>query len=203
MGLWARTRRLELLAASIVLVLVFALLAGDTRVGLPALGGDGDHPLLLFAPVIVCVGLATSLDSRLPSTEAVGRRDVLLFDRTTVLAAVLLVAVIGQLTGQGLGTLAPEPLGRDTAFLAGLMLCGARLIGYQAAALVPAAWVIAATVLGSQATGWRRLWTVIHMRPGQGAAEAIAVAVLLFGLAAQSGVGRPLAAPLERLRSRF
>ncbi|MEW2130374.1 hypothetical protein [Streptomyces sp. NPDC005435] len=183
MLLWSKARILPVLLAAFSASVVFALLAKDTLVALPTLGTDAGRPLILFAPLLTCMGLAYCLGSSLPSAESTGTRRVTTLDQVLVvctgLAAVASSTLIATLTA------APSvaTAGRNTLFLAGLMLCVRALAGHQFAVITPAAWVIAMTLIGSDPAGHDRPWTVILMPPSHTGALVVAVAVFATGLA--------------------
>ncbi|MEW2132668.1 hypothetical protein [Streptomyces sp. NPDC005435] len=184
MRLWLTTRRYPVLAAALAACAALTAAAGDTRVDLPSLGGAAARPLVLFAPLLVCTGLAFCLGSRLPGAEASGSRSVARLDQGLVLGTVLLTAVVAYAVAVLLDAPAAHTVGRNTAFLAGLMLCVRRLAGLQAAAVAPVAWVITVMLVGdSGANGQPYPWTVVLLPPDHLPAAVAAAATLALGLA--------------------
>ncbi|MEU4151632.1 hypothetical protein [Streptomyces sp. NPDC026659] len=193
MGLWLRTRRIPVLAAALAACAALTAAAGDTLVDLPSLGSDAARPLVLFAPLLVCMGLAFSLSSRLPAAEASGSRPVTRFDQALVLAAVLLSVVVAYAVAVLLDAPTANTVGRNTAFLVGLMLCTRRAAGHQVAAIAPIAWVITMMLIGNTGgNGQPHPWTVILMPPDHVPAALAATAMLALGTVAAP------AAPLLR-----
>ncbi|MYQ45371.1 hypothetical protein GTW40_09905 [Streptomyces sp. SID4985] len=193
MGLWLRTRRIPVLAAALAACAALTAAAGDTLVDLPSLGSGAARPLVLFAPLLVCVGLAFSLSSRLPAAEASGSRPVTRFDQALVLAAVLVTVVVAYAVAVLLDAPTANTVGRNTAFLVGLMLCARRVAGHQVAAIAPIAWVITMMLIGNTGgNGQPHPWTVILMPPDHVSAALTAAAMLALGTVAAP------AAPLLR-----
>ncbi|MEU9401480.1 hypothetical protein [Streptomyces sp. NPDC048242] len=193
MGLWLRARRIPVLAAALAACAALTAAAGDRLVDLPSLGSGAARPLVLFAPLLVCVGLAFSLSSRLPAAEASGSRPVTRFDQALVLAAVLLTVVVAYAVAVLLDAPTANTVGRNTTFLVGLMLCARRVAGHQVAAIAPIAWVITMMLIGNTGgNGQPHPWTVILMPPDHVPAALTAAAMLALGTVAAP------AAPLLR-----
>ncbi|MCM2412589.1 hypothetical protein [Streptomyces sp. RKAG290] len=177
MDLWLKTRRLPVLLAGLALYVCLALAAGDMLVSLPSLDGGAGRPLIVFAPLLVCAGLAYSLSSRMPGAEAAAGRPVARFDRWLVVAAGVAAIASAHLVALVVDAPNADTAGRNAAFLIGLMLCARRTAGDHAAALVPAAWVITMTLIGGGGPGRDRAWTVILM-PADHVGAAVAAAVV-------------------------
>ncbi|RZU28362.1 hypothetical protein EV284_6232 [Streptomyces sp. BK022] len=183
MRIWLRTRWITVLAAALAAYTALTAAAGDTLVDLPSLGGDAARPLVLFAPLLICMGLAVCLGSRLPAAEASGSRPVARFDQALILATVLATVVVAYAVAVLLDAPTANTAGRNTAFLAGLMLCARRTAGLQVAALTPVAWVITMMLIGNTGgTGRPHPWTVVLLPPDHLPAAFAATAVLALGV---------------------
>ncbi|MFE2291162.1 hypothetical protein [Streptomyces sp. NPDC059452] len=184
MDMWLRTRRLPVLAAALAAYATLTAAAGDTVVDLPSLGSDAARPLVLFAPILACIGLTFSLSSRLPAAEASGSRPVARFDQALVLATVLTAAAVAYAVAVLLDAHIASTAGRNTAFLAGLMLCVRRIAGHQVAAIAPVAWVITMMLIGNTGSnGQPHPWSVILLPPDHVPAALAATALLALGTA--------------------
>ncbi|MFJ4922011.1 hypothetical protein [Streptomyces sp. NPDC088725] len=182
MRLWLKTRRISVLAATLVAYAALTATAGDTLVDLPSLGSDSARPLVLFAPLLACAGLALTLDSRLPAAESSGSRPVARLDQALVLTTVLTTVAVAYAVTVLLDTQSANIAGRNTAFLVGLMLCARRIAGHQVAAVVPVAWVITMMLIGNTGgNGQAHPWTVILMPPDHTLAALAATAMLALG----------------------
>ncbi|WP_409471194.1 hypothetical protein [Streptomyces sp. HC307] len=184
MHLWLRTRQIPVLAAALVAYAALTAAAGDTMVDLPSLGSDAARPLVLFAPLLACMGLAFCLSSRLPAAEASGSRPVPRFDQALVLITALATVAVAYTVTVLLDASTANTAGRNTAFLVGLMLCARRVAGHQAAAITPVAWVITMMLIGnSGGNGQAQPWSVILMPPDHIPAALTATAMLALGTA--------------------
>ncbi|MFB7576446.1 hypothetical protein ACIQFZ_34755 [Streptomyces sp. NPDC093064] len=184
MRMWLRTRRIPVLAAALAAYAALTAAAGDTLVNLPSLGSDAARPLVLFAPLLACMGLALSLSSRLPAAEASGSRPVSRFDQALVLATVLTTVAVAHTVTVLLDAQTANTAGRNTAFLVGLTLCARRIAGHQVAAITPIAWVITMMLIGnSGGNGQAHPWTVILMPPDHTPAALTATVMLALGIA--------------------
>ncbi|MFE3516084.1 hypothetical protein [Streptomyces sp. NPDC059166] len=184
MRMWLKTRRVPVLAATLVAYAALTAAAGDSLVDLPSLGSETARPLVLFAPLLACMGLTLSLSSRLPSAEASGSRPVARYDQALVLATVLAAIAVAY----AVTVLADAPLantaGRNTAFLVGLMLCVRRVAGHEVAALAPVAWVITMMLVGDAGGGGRpHPWSVVLLSPDHLPAALTAAVALALGTA--------------------
>ncbi|GGZ15506.1 hypothetical protein [Streptomyces poonensis] len=185
MRLWLTTRRIPVLAAALVAYATLTAAAGDTLVDLPSLGSDTARPLVLFAPLLTCIGLAFSLSSRLPAAEASGSRPVPRFDQALILITAFAAVAVAYAVTVLLDTPTANTAGRNTAFLVGLMLCARRIAGHQAAAITPVAWVITMMLIGnSGGNGQAQPWSVILMPPDHLSAALTATATLALGTVA-------------------
>ncbi|MFD8806548.1 hypothetical protein [Streptomyces sp. NPDC059597] len=189
MRLWLTARQFPYLALALVACAALTAAAGDTAVALPSLGSSAARPLVLFAPLLVCTGLVHCLGSALPGAEASGSRPVARFDQALIVATVLLTIVVAYAVAVFLDAPTAHTVGRNTAFLTGLMLCARRLAGPQPAAVAPVAWVITVMLIGNAgANGQPYPWTVVLMPPDHLPAALAATATLALGvLAAPAG----------------
>lgn len=190
---WVRTRQVPILAVALVAYAALTAAAGDTLVSLPSLGSETARPLVTFAPLLVCIGLAHVLGSRLRSAEASGCRAVARFDQALVLATALISIAVAQTVAVLLDASAASTAGRNTAFLVGLMLVARRVAGYQVAVIIPVAWVITMMLIGNTGgNGETQPWTIVLLPPDHVPAAVAAIAMLALGVASVP------AAPLVR-----
>ncbi|MFD3611367.1 hypothetical protein ACFWXA_25480 [Streptomyces atroolivaceus] len=184
MRMWLKTRRAPVLAAALAAYAALTAAVGDTLVDLPSLGSDAARPLVLFAPLLACTGLALSLSSSLPAAEASGSRPVARFDQALILATVLASVAVAYTVSVLLDAGSANTAGRNTAFLAGLMLCVRRMAGHEVAAITPVAWVITMMLIGnSGGDGRPHPWTVVLMPPDHVPAALAATVILALGTA--------------------
>ncbi|MFW6718748.1 hypothetical protein ACHZ98_00930 [Streptomyces sp. MAR4 CNY-716] len=180
MRMWMLARRAHIyMSGSLALfgLLVWAL--REEYADLPSffMGGGGSVPLLFIAPIPVCVALAAALDSRMESAESSGVRPIVALDLGLITLTVALAASIGIFVHSLDHSATALAAGRNTAFLVGLMLI-ARVFTGEAAAMVPAAWVLLAAVIGYGDGHRPRVWAVIA-RDGQDL-PAFAISVITF-----------------------
>lgn len=170
---------------------VFALLSlvmavQDLHIVLPSfsLTGESKLPLMLFVPIPLLAGLTVCLESRLPAAELTGTRRIPVLDLALSVGTVAVAQATGSAVGHWYGTVHPEQLGRNTAFLLGLMLCGRALWG-RPAAMLPVLWATAVTMVGFRSPQDPYPWTVIPEASGTWYATTGAALMVLVGLAAQ------------------
>ncbi|EGX60183.1 hypothetical protein SZN_08881 [Streptomyces zinciresistens K42] len=182
---WFKARRIPAvllpLCAAFAVVLV---LAYDWTATLPALAsGSSTVRFLTFVPVIVVAALHHCLSQRLDAAEVLSRRPVPRYDVVLVLATVGFTVLAGLAVGALTGDDAARAVGRNVAFLTGLMLLAHRFVP-QAAAGVPVGWVFLSVFAGSDAYRRPRFWSVLE-HPAA-AVPALVEALLCFaaGLAA-------------------
>ncbi|MFG2426938.1 hypothetical protein [Streptomyces sp. NPDC048590] len=180
---WLRTRQVPILVAALTAYAALAAAAGDTLVSLPSLGSETARPLVLFAPLLICMGLGHALSSRLPAAESSGSRPVPRLDQALVLVTVVTAIVVAQIVSVLLNAQVANTAGRNTAFLIGLMLCARRLAGYQPAVIAPVAWVITMLLVGNAGgNGRTQPWTIVLMPPDHLPAAIAATAMLALGV---------------------
>lgn len=160
---WFKARRIPtvLLPLCAVFVVVLAL-AYEWTATLPSLAsGSSTVRFLTFVPVIVVAALHYCLSQRLHEAEALSQRPVLRYDVLLILASVCFTVLAGLAVGLLAGDDAARAVGRNVAFLTGLMLLAHRFVP-QAAAGVPVGWVFLAVFAGSDAFRRPRFWSVLE-----------------------------------------
>ena len=169
---------ITILGVAITLVLV-----GDLSLPIPNLFG-GLHfgvPLALLIPVAVAIVVAWGLGAGDPLVEAVASRPIRLLDTAYALAAATLMLVVGAcIYALGTTTLVLSA-GRNVLGYVGLMLVGRRILGTQAAAVLPAGVVIGTALLGRRSDGQPRWWAWPLADADNAWAWGIAVLLLLIG----------------------
>ncbi|MBB1244658.1 hypothetical protein GL263_13940 [Streptomyces durbertensis] len=182
-----------LLPATLLLTLAVVLTARDRAIPVPTFGLSGmmEVVFLLFAPLPVAAALLTCLESRQAAAEVTGIRPVARYDVLLSLSTVLAVTAIGLLVGVLTDATEVLALGRNTAFLVGLMLCVYPFVGNRAAA-APLLWVLAVLYLGFRPSKDPYPWTVIPEPLSAPHAAVSAALALLAGLAAQTRTSRRL-----------
>ncbi|MEU3192671.1 hypothetical protein ABZ686_18990 [Streptomyces sp. NPDC006992] len=193
---WIKARRAHtVLLGQFLLFCLLALLWRDTVLDLPSfLAGALPAPIVALLPVLLCAGLALCLDSRLSAAEATAVRPVARLDTALVVVTVLAACATGLVAWSLGGTSAGLNLGRDTAFLVGLMLL-VRSVAGSRAVLAPVAWGFFVLFLGRGPGGHVYFWTVL-LRPGS---DPIADAAA--GLAFAAGLTALLIRPVARTDS--
>ncbi|MDB1090167.1 hypothetical protein PJ985_21660 [Streptomyces sp. ACA25] len=146
-------------------------------------------PLLLFAPLLVCLALLWCLSRRLHSWERTTVRPLALHDAgclaATAACAAALSLLAGHITDSGLTSAA----GRNVLFLTGTALLVWALAGPYAAGMAPVCWVMAVTLFGYSGPQGRS-WSVIALPADHRAAAVVAVLVFAAGLASVPGTSR-------------
>ncbi|MEU2721784.1 hypothetical protein [Streptomyces smyrnaeus] len=182
---WIKARRAHTVLPGLFLPFcLLALLWRDTVLDLPSfLAGAVPAPVIALLPILLCAALALCLDSRLPAAEATAIRPVAWMDTALAAGTVLAACATALLAWKLGGADAGLSLGRDTAFLVGLMLLVRSLAGSRAV-LAPVAWGFVVLFLGRGPGGHVYFWTVL-LRPSTDPVAATA-ALLAFagGLAA-------------------
>ncbi|MET7638153.1 hypothetical protein [Streptomyces sp. NPDC005438] len=182
---WIKARRAHtVLPGLFVPFALLALLWQDTELDLPSfLSGTLPAPISALTPLLLCSALALCLDSRLPAAEETATRPVVWMDVALVLATVLGALLTGFLA-RALGSVYTGPgLGRDTAFLVGLMLL-VRSVAGSRAVLAPVAWGFVVLFLGRGPGGHVHFWTVLFRPLADPVAATAAFLALASGLAA-------------------
>ncbi|WP_147266843.1 hypothetical protein [Streptomyces diacarni] len=182
---WIKARRAHTVLPGMFLPFCFlAVLWRDTVLDLPSfLAGTLPAPVIALLPILLCAALALCLDSRLPAAETTATRRVAWMDTALAGATVLAACATALLAWKLSGADAGLNLGRDTAFLVGLMLL-VRSVAGSRAVLAPVAWGFAVLFLGSAPDGHIYFWTVLLRPSTDPIAAAAAVLACAGGLAA-------------------
>ncbi|QHF95273.1 hypothetical protein DEH18_16980 [Streptomyces sp. NHF165] len=180
---WLKARRVPaLLLPSYLVFLLLVLTFQDLVADVPAVLTGSENPVvaMLLAPVPLYAALLVCLETKLSAAEDTATRNVRMLDAVLALGTVAVAACTGLL----IGTLADSPtavtVGRNTAFLVGLMLCARPLAG-AAAVMVPAAWQLAVMLFGFQ-QGHPSSWSVLPRAAGDPLALAASLAALIAGV---------------------
>ncbi|GGV89886.1 hypothetical protein GCM10015535_44790 [Streptomyces gelaticus] len=190
---WIKARRAHTvvpIAFGAYVVLLITFRSGS--VVLPSLtGGSTQVALSLFIPIPLLSGLALCLDSRLDAAESTGVRPIRYLDGALVIATVGAAAAASAIVGAAFDDSVTAAVGRNTLFLAGLMLITRPLLG-QPGVLLPVAWLLTVCLCGFRAGNDPYPWTIVP--EPLGAPHAAAGAALMFaaGLAVQLRFARNL-----------
>jgi hypothetical protein len=184
---WFAARRAgTVLPAGLAAYVLLLVLLRENTAALPSLFSSGAPVVLvLAAPVPLCAAVLLCLESRSYAAEVSGVRPVRLLDALLVLAVLACAVLAGALAGAVLDSPSVTAAGRNTVFLAGLMLCLRPLAGHRAA-LVPACWVLLVVFAGFDRYGHPHVWTVVPRPPSDpyaavaGALAAVAALTLLL-----------------------
>lgn len=160
---WFKARRIPTVLVPMCAAFVVVLaLAYEWTATLPSLAsGSSTVRFLTFVPVILVTALHYCLTQRLPEAEPLSQRPVLRYDVLLILASVCFAVLAGLAVGLLAGDDTARAVGRNVAFLTGLMLLAHRLLP-QAAAGVPVGWVFLAIFAGSDAFRRPRFWSVLE-----------------------------------------
>jgi len=180
--LWLRVRRAPACAATILAVAVALIPTRTLFLPLPALltGFGLNVPFSLLLPIAVAIVVAWGLTTGDPLAEAVSSRPLRLWDTAYAVTAATLAlgacAVAWALSETNLALGA----GRNAVGYVGLALIGRRLLGSQAAAMLPAAFVVGSALFGGGAGGpdW---WAWPLVDADQLPSWVVAVALLALG----------------------
>jgi hypothetical protein len=175
---WIKARRAHThVTVATVVFGVLTAMVGNQTVFLPAIttGSTVSARLELFVPVIVTAVLMTCLESRLQAPEVSGTRGIPSLDATLTISVMAVCVALAYAAGQ-------PAAGRNTLFLAGLMLTTRTIIG-QAAVMVPIAWLLAVIFVGYRTPSDPYPWTVVPEPANAPHAAGAALVMLAVGLA--------------------
>ncbi|MWA11157.1 hypothetical protein [Streptomyces sp. BA2] len=191
---WIKARRLlpVLLPGTAACILIVAL-AHDRAIELPGMLTAGANQVFLMQliPLLVTSTLAHCLTQRLDEAEVVATRNLRRLDMLAVLTCVSAVAVAGVAIGAVAGSDEAATVGRNTAFLTGLMLL-AEAVHPKAATVAPVGWVFAIMFLGHSDYHRPWPWAVTLHAPPSLPASIVCLIVFLGGLIAQARIRRTM-----------
>lgn len=189
---WLKARRAHLLLLpGLAAFTALALAFHDAALVLPSLTltSGTRTQLMMFVPVVLLVALGRCLDNRLPAPENSGARPVHLLDLALLTAVLLAATLVGCLVGALLDSDTAWTLGRNTAFLTGLMLCARVFVGAPAI-LLPVAWIMAVTLVGFRTWTDPYAWAVMPEPLSSPHAALAAGLLLIAGMLAQLHASR-------------
>ncbi|WP_129841105.1 hypothetical protein [Streptomyces sp. RFCAC02] len=184
---WCKARRAHvLLPLGLLSLFVLSLVLQSRETPLPSItaSGSAEHTLMSFAPLPFVATLALCLDSRLPAAEISGTRPVRAMDAALTGAALAVAVTMCLLTGLVLDSTTVMAAGRNTVFLAALVLVLQPFAG-QGAVLAPATWLIAVALVGFRGPRDPYPWTIVPERAGAPHAALGTVLLLLAAAAIQ------------------
>lgn len=187
---WVAIRRVRVNLLAVGLLAGIVVVFGELTITMPALGSLQGLALSvsLLSPLIISTSLSHGLARGDEVVEAAAVRPVLRFDIVYVVSAALLVlAVMGGLQVAGWSALGLAA-GRNAVGFIGLAMIGRRIIGRDAAAVVPAAAVVLIAFFGGDTTGAPEWWAwiarpTLDIRSWLVAGGLLAVGVVAMGLA--------------------
>ncbi|MEE1755715.1 hypothetical protein [Streptomyces sp. SP18CS02] len=181
---WLKVRRVHrILPWTLVAFLAFTLLVRDGVVLMPSLlGGGSAVALTSFAPIPLTVGLMEMLSARLDGPETSGVRGVRALDALLTVAVTLFAVLCGLVLAWPADHPDAAAIGRNSAFLVGLMLC-LRAFAGRRAVMAPVAWLMLAILLGAGRGGRPYAWTVVREPADAWPAALASVLVFLAGAA--------------------
>ncbi|MEU9782845.1 hypothetical protein AB0H92_18120 [Streptomyces phaeochromogenes] len=192
MTLWFKVRRVQaVLAPALAAFALVLVVAHDQYVRLPSLLSAGGNPvfLLQMTPLIITSTLSYSLAQGVRDIEGTAQRKVRFLDATLVIALVAAAALVSLVTGTLAGSEEATMAGRNTMFLAGLMLL-ARAVSEQAASALPVGWVFAVMLIGYRDFGRPWPWAVTLHPAGFLPTFGFCLLVFAAGLAAHARTRR-------------
>lgn len=160
MSLWLAVRRAGWCVVTTLGVVAVVAAIGGVVVPVPALGSfeDAAWPVSLVAPVAIAIVLAWALSSGEPRFEGIAVRPVVAMDLTFVVSltgtTALAVLAVGMAGWTDLGA----EVARNTFGYVGLMLIGRWLVGGEAAAAVPVAYIVLAAFFGGSSPPTAAWW---------------------------------------------
>ncbi|WP_051820152.1 hypothetical protein [Streptomyces sp. NRRL S-920] len=185
---WIKARRLRpVLVPGTAACILLVALAHDQAIELPGMLSASANQVFLMqlTPLLVTSTLAHCLNQRLDEAEVLATRNLRRLDIGAVLTCVSAVAVAGVAIGAAAGSDEATTIGRNTAFLTGLMLL-AEAVHPKAVTVAPAGWVFAIMFLGYSDYHRPWPWAVTLHSPPNIPALLVCLAVFLGGLIAQA-----------------
>ncbi|MFD5697406.1 hypothetical protein [Streptomyces lasiicapitis] len=189
---WVKARRLlPVLLPGIGALTLIVAVAHDRAIELPGMLTAGANRVFLMQliPLVITSTLAHCLTQRLDEAEAVATRNLRRLDVLLVVACVLTVALVGLVIGAASGSDEAAMVGRNTAFLTGVMLL-AEALHPKAAVVAPVGWVFIIMFLGHSDYHSPWPWAVTLHAPSNLPALAVCSLVFIGGLIAQARVRR-------------
>lgn len=182
--LWCRVRRARACVATIFIVLVALLIAGDLIVPIPNLLGTTHFAirLALLLPLAVAIVLAGGLAAGDPLLEAVASRPVRVLDAVYAVSVAMFTLAVCAVAWQLGSTNFALAAGRNALGYIGLMLIGRRVIGSNAAGVVPSGCALTTALFGMATGGQPRWWAWPLASADDVLAWGISVALLLVGM---------------------
>ncbi|MER5574237.1 hypothetical protein [Streptomyces massasporeus] len=183
---WLKVRRAHLVLPGSLLVYAVLLMALNGRsFMMPTWSASTVQTrLTLFVPLVVTIGLALCMESRLAAPEVSGVRSVNRLDICMSAVSTLGALLLGAL----LSFLADSPefatAGRNSAFLSGLFLVAWPALR-EAAALIPAAWILVVMLAGYRSPLDAYPWTIIPEPVDRPHAWTVAFLAFLAGIFVQ------------------
>ena len=185
MKLWLRVRRARTCALTIFVVLCVLVPANTLYLPVPNLLG-GPHlaiPLALLVPIAISIAVAFSFTMGDPLVEAVASRPILWLDAAYSLSIAVITSLLCVTIGLASSTTYAVAAGRNVLGYVGLTLIGRRVIGVQGAALVPAGFVLVASLFGSRRNRQAYWWAWPLASETSVLAWAMALLLLVLGCA--------------------
>ncbi len=185
MALWAKVRRIWVVGAVALAVLLTVLALGGLRLPVPApLAVHGlAIPIAMLAPIALSTALAYGLQGGDYAMESVATRNLAAMDAGYALAvttSTALVLLFGSAVGVGLGAEAA----RNCLGYVGLLLIARPIGGLHAAGIVPAALAVLVAFFGADNSGDPRWWAWMFRDAGDVRSWLFASMIFSLGMAA-------------------
>lgn len=185
MSLWLRTRHAHACVITIVTVVFIIFFSGSTSLPIPRFFGGPTFaiPLAFLVPLAVAIVVAWGLTTGDPFLEMVASRPLPLLDAAYALcAAILTLAICALLWLIGDNELMLAA-GRNAVGYVGMALVGRRIVGSDAAAILPVGFAFFVSLFGTGADRQPYWWAWPLYLPGDLLAWAIVAMLLSFGVA--------------------
>jgi len=165
-------------------VLLAVTIGSSVSVALPVLLGAGRAPvsLGLLSPIAVAVAVAAALSGGLPELERVGVRHVRPRDFGYIMAiAMITLASCAVLYGILVSNSVALQAGRNAVGFIGLATFGRRLFGSHASGVLPASYLILASLIRPSTPTLSATWGWMLAPVDNMVAWCTAVSLLIFG----------------------
>jgi hypothetical protein len=158
---WLKTRYAHICAVTMAMMALILYFSDNLHIPFPNLlhGSWISIPVALLLPTSVSIVVAFGLTAGDPFVEAIASRPLRLLDVIYTLAMAIITLAMCMLVWTIKETPLAMAAGRNALGYVGLTLIGRRMLGAQAAAILPAAFALASPIVGLRGTGEPHVWT--------------------------------------------